>query len=105
VDAAMTIEAIPAETDQLARQAVDAAFKVHSALGPGLLESVYEACMCHELAKRGILFERQVRLPVKYDGVRLDAALRIDLIVAKRLIRSKQLNRRYRSTKRSYSRI
>jgi GxxExxY protein len=82
----MTSDVIPAETDQLARQAVDAAFMIHSTLGPGLLESVYEVCMCHELAKRGIPFERQVHLPVMYDGVRLDAALRIDLFVAKQLI-------------------
>lgn len=82
----MTTERIPAETNRLAKEAVDAAFKVHKALGPGLLESVYETCMCHELAKRQIPFERQKHLPVVYDGIRLDAALRIDILVAKRLI-------------------
>lgn len=72
--------------DQLARVLVDAAFTVHKTLGPGLLESVYEACMCHELGKRGIPFARQVSFPVVYDGLRLDAGLRIDLLVAERLI-------------------
>ena len=82
----MTIEPIPDQTNRLAKEAVDAAFKIHKQLGPGLLESVYEVRMCHEFKKRGIPFERQIYLPVIYDGVRLDAALRIDIIVAKRLI-------------------
>lgn len=65
----------------MARQIVDAAFAVHSALGPGLLESVYEICLVHELGKRGLKNERQVSLPVVYDGVRLDGGLRLDLVV------------------------
>lgn len=77
---------IPQETNRLAKEAVDAAFKVHTQLGPGLLESVYETCMCHEFAKRRIPFERQKYLPVIYDGIRMDAALRIDIFVAKRMI-------------------
>ena len=60
---------------------VDAAFAVHSRLGPGLLESVYEVCLAHELKKRGLKVERQVTLPVVYDEVRLEAGLRIDLLV------------------------
>ena len=58
----------------MAGQVVDAALKVHKALGPGLLESVYETCLCHELGERGIPFRSQVALPVTYEGVRLDAA-------------------------------
>ena len=56
--------------------------KVHTALGPGLLESTYEACLMHELAKAGLKADRQVALPVVYDGVQLDAAYRIDVLVA-----------------------
>src|SRR4051794_12133873 len=77
---------ISPETERIAAQVMDAAFKVHRALGPGLLESVYEICLCHELAKKGIPFERQVSMPVVYDGVRLDAGLRLDLIVAEVVI-------------------
>ncbi|MBI3909745.1 MAG: GxxExxY protein [Armatimonadetes bacterium] len=58
-----------------------AAIEVHRALGPGLLESAYEECLCHELALRGISVERQVPLPVRYKGVLLDCAYRMDLVV------------------------
>jgi GxxExxY protein len=68
--------------DAVARQILDAAFAVLKALGPGLLESVYEACIVHELRKRGLPVLQQVSLPVEYDGVRLDAGLRLDIIVA-----------------------
>jgi GxxExxY protein len=60
---------------------VDCAFKVHSRLGPGLLESVYEACLVHELVKKGLKVDRQVALPILYDGLVLESGLRIDLIV------------------------
>ena len=60
---------------------MDAAFAVHSKLGPGLLESVYEVCLVHELKKRGLVVERQIPLPIEYDGIRLDAGLRLDLLV------------------------
>ena len=65
---------------------MDAAFKVHKTLGPGLLESVYETCMCHELAKRGLAFQRQLSLPINYDTIRLEAGLRIDLLVEKQVV-------------------
>jgi GxxExxY protein len=81
-----TYESIPAATEAAARQVVDAALAVHKNLGPGLLESVYETCLCHELHKRGVPFARQVALPVVYDGARLDAGLRLDLLVADCLI-------------------
>jgi GxxExxY protein len=58
------------------------AMKVHSALGPGLLESTYEICLVHEFSKAGLTFARQVALPVIYDGVELDAGYRIDILVA-----------------------
>ena len=77
---------IPKETDEIASKIVDAAFAVHRALGPGLLESVYEVCLLYELNKRGLKVERQVSLPVVYDDLRLDAGLRLDLVVESRVI-------------------
>jgi GxxExxY protein len=77
---------IPQETERTAKAVIDAAFAVHKTLGPGLLESVYEACLCHELSKRGIPFQLQLALPVVYDGVRLDAGLRLDLIAGEAVI-------------------
>jgi GxxExxY protein len=74
------------EWDALATVVVDAAFRVHKELGPGLLESVYEVCLAHELGKRGLPVERQVMLPVVYDGVKIEAGLRIDLLVGGKLI-------------------
>ena len=59
-----------------------AAMEVHRMLGPGLLESVYEECLCRELLLRGIPFERQVPLPVEYKGVRLECGYRLDILVA-----------------------
>jgi len=56
-------------------------FNVHQALGPGLLESVYEVCLAHEMDKAGLNYRKQVGLPVVYDGVRLDAGLRLDFLV------------------------
>lgn len=73
------------ERDGLERVAallLDAAFEVHRRLGPGLLESSYEAALCHELASAGIAFERQKPMPLQYKGVLLDCGYRIDLIVA-----------------------
>ena len=80
------IEPIPEKTNEVAAEIVDAAFSVHTALGPGLLESVYEVCLCHELEKRGLKVERQVSLPVIYDDVRLDAGLRLDLVVENQVV-------------------
>jgi len=65
---------------------VDAAMKVHSALGPGLLESAYETCLKHELVKRGLEVESQVELPVLYDGVKLNVGYRIDLLVSNAIV-------------------
>ncbi len=80
------IEPIPADLDRIARQVVDAAHAVHRALGPGLLESVYEVCLLHELANRGLKVDRQVAVPITYDNVRLDAGLRLDLVVENSLL-------------------
>ncbi|MEI6178677.1 MAG: GxxExxY protein [Verrucomicrobiota bacterium] len=67
--------------DQIASQIVDAAFKIHSKLGPGLLESAYEACMAHELVKRGFVVERQRPQPVIYDEIEIEVGYRLDLLV------------------------
>jgi GxxExxY protein len=69
------------EINQISGQVVDAAMKVHSTLGPGLLESAYEVCLLFELHKRGLKAVGQVQLPVVYDSVRIDAGYRIDLLV------------------------
>lgn len=65
---------------------VDAAMKVHTALGPGLLESAYEACLVHELRKRGLAVQLQVPMPVRYDGIVIDIGYRLDLVVDERVI-------------------
>lgn len=65
---------------------IGAAIEVHRELGPGLLESAYEQCLCHELSLRHISFERQVELPVRYKGVRFDCNYRIDLLVEKEVV-------------------
>ncbi|HEY5290257.1 MAG TPA: GxxExxY protein [Caulobacteraceae bacterium] len=70
-----------AEHDLIARQVVDSAFAVHSTLGPGLLESVYEQCLAYELTSRGLEVKRQVSAPVVYREVRMDAGFRLDMVV------------------------
>jgi GxxExxY protein len=65
---------------------IDAAMKVHSLLGPGLMESTYEVCLKHELQQRRYFVESQVTLPVLYDGVLIDAGYRIDLLVDGKVI-------------------
>ncbi|MCR6632721.1 MAG: GxxExxY protein [Magnetospirillum sp.] len=76
----------PKHLDPLAQLVVDAALKVHRELGPGPLESVYEHCLAYEIGKRGHKVARQVPVPIVYDGVRLDADLRLDLLVEDALI-------------------
>ena len=74
-------EPLPAEVERVGSVVVDAALTVHLALGPGLLESVYEACLAEELRRRGLRVERQVGVPVAYGDIRLDVGLRLDLLV------------------------
>jgi GxxExxY protein len=71
----------PAETNAVATAVVDAAFKVHSALGPGLLESVYRLCLHEELSLRGYAARKEVPLPIRYGRLMLDGGFRIDLLV------------------------
>jgi GxxExxY protein len=77
----MEHDPLPPRTHEIANSVFDAAFALHRALGPGLLESTYEICLEYELAKRGHSVQRQVALPVVYETVRLDAGYRIDLLV------------------------
>ncbi len=77
---------IPQETEQVGKQVLDAAFRVHTALGPGLLESVYETALAYELRKRGLSLATQVAMPVQYDGQQLESGFRVDLLVEKCVI-------------------
>jgi GxxExxY protein len=74
------------DVEELARIAVDCGFKLHQALGPGLLESVYEACLSADLAKRGLNVERQKSVPIRYNGLALNDGFRIDLLIENRLL-------------------
>jgi GxxExxY protein len=79
-------EPIPQEVEVKAKVVLDAAFRVHSALGPGLLESVYETCLAYEVRESGLHVETQVLLPVEYKGVCVEAGLRLDMLVENCLI-------------------
>jgi GxxExxY protein len=70
------------EIEQIAEQVVDAMLKVHRALGPGLLESAYQACLTHELRCRGIEVGCEVALPIRYGGIEIEVGYRIDMLVA-----------------------
>ncbi|MGM0594876.1 MAG: GxxExxY protein [Pseudomonadota bacterium] len=72
--------------DYLSNQIIGAAIEVHRQLGPGLLESTYEQCLCRELVLRGIDFRRQVPLPVKYKGEFLECGYRLDMVVDRRVV-------------------
>ena len=77
----MKFEVLSKKEETIAEKIVDAAFTVHEILGPGLLERVYEVCFCHELSKRGLYSQRQVNLPITYDGMIFDEGLRLDVLV------------------------
>jgi len=72
--------------NDLTGQIIGSAIEVHTTLGPGLLESAYEECLCHELQSRKINSERQKPLPVKYKGVSLDCGYRLDIVVENKVI-------------------
>jgi len=67
--------------EQIAKMIVAAAYAVHRALGPGLLEHVYEICFCHELTKSGLAYARQVIVPIVYDGIHFDEGFRMDVVM------------------------
>lgn len=77
---------VPADVNEATRATLEAAFAVHTALGPGLLERVYVACLAHELAKRGRRVLSEVHAPVVYNDVRIDLGYRMDLVVDERVV-------------------
>ena len=72
--------------DPLSEKVIGAAIEVHRHVGPGLLESAYEECLCHELVKAGLSFKRQVEMPISYKGQDIDCGYRADLIVENTLL-------------------
>jgi GxxExxY protein len=74
------------DLNEISRQIVDAAVKIHKRMRPGLLESVYRECLIYELQKRGLRVEAEVQIPIVYDGVTLKSALRLDLLVENAVI-------------------
>ncbi|SRR5258706_2357768 len=72
--------------EELGRAVVNAAYKVHKELGPGLLEKIYEVCLTHELRKAGYSVARQIAIPIVYDGVTFDEGLRLDILLENKLI-------------------
>jgi len=74
------------ELNDLSGSIVDSAYKVHFSLGPGLLESVYELCLMRHLTQRGLKVERQVEFPVLFEGIKVEAGLRLDLLVEKKVV-------------------
>ncbi len=77
----MSFKKLSEAEETIAKKIVDSAYAVHKALGPGLLEKVYEACFFHELAKRGLKYLRQVDIPIVYDGMTFNEGLRMDVLV------------------------
>lgn len=77
---------IPDDIEKLATLAVDAAFAVHSELGPGLLESAYQVCFAHEMSLRGVTYQRELPVPLNYKGVRIEVGFRADVIIEQKLL-------------------
>jgi len=70
----------------ISKEIVDSAYKIHTTLGPGLLESVYEVVLAHELQRRGLRVERQLPIPIEYEGIRFEEGYRLDLLVEDKVI-------------------
>ena len=77
----MNFEKLTPQEELIGTHIVDAAYKVHSELGPGLLEKIYEVCLVHELRKAGCSAMRQIDIPIKYDGITFNEGLRLDILV------------------------
>jgi GxxExxY protein len=82
----MKFKPLSKREEYIAERIVDAAYIVHKILGPGLLEKVYEVCFCHELSKRGLKYQRQVDIPIIYDGITFNEGLRLDVLVEELII-------------------
>jgi len=83
-------EKLTDQEETIGRAIVNAAFKVHAELGPGLLEKVYQVCITHELRKSGLIVARQLDVPIQYDGIVFDEGLRLDLLVENLVIVEKK---------------
>ena len=77
----MRYKELAQEEEEIGKSIVNAAYKVHKELGPGLLEKVYEACIAHELRKEGYDVKRQIDIPIIYDDIQFDEVLRLDLLI------------------------
>ncbi|MEQ9414567.1 MAG: GxxExxY protein [Cyclobacteriaceae bacterium] len=82
----MAFEELSDNEERIGKAIVNAAYQVHSQLGPGLLEKVYEVCLTHELRKVDMLVARQVDIPIQYDGIQFDEGLRLDLLVENKVV-------------------
>ena len=82
----MAFQPIPADVERIGKVVLNAAFKVHTNLGPGLLESVYQVAMKHALEKSGVTVKTDVKLPIMFEGIKLDSGLQLDLLVEKCVI-------------------
>ena len=82
----MKYPSLSLEEEAIGKAVVNAAYKVHTQLGPGLLEKIYEVCMEHELLKVGLDVKRQVNIPIIYDGITFDEGLRLDLLIEEKVI-------------------
>jgi len=76
----MEFEPLSKREEEIASAILEATYEVHKHLGPGLLERIYEVCLCHELSKRDYHVERQVEIPINYDGIAFDEGLRLDVL-------------------------
>jgi GxxExxY protein len=82
----MIFKNLSEQEEAIGKAIVNAAYIVHSALGPGLLEKVYEACVAHELRKAGLGVSRQLQIPIRYDGMTFEEGLRLDLLVENKVV-------------------
>ena len=82
----MAFEKLSQHEEEIGKAIVNAVFKVHTELGPGLLERVYEACTVHELRKAGFAVARQVDVPIQYDGITFEEGLRLDILIENKVI-------------------
>ena len=81
-----TIKPVPPELNRISHEIIDSAYKIHTHFGPGLMESVYELFLVHELENRGLVVRRQVAFDLEMDGFKIDAGLRLDLLVGSEVI-------------------
>jgi GxxExxY protein len=72
--------------ESIGKAVMNAALKVHKNLGPGLLEKIYEVCLTHELKKEGFIVDRQVEIPIQYDGITFDEGLRLDILIDQKVV-------------------